>query len=204
MSMFWKDFEMKQQYFHTKNIFLFQCLFIVISFYWNIACKNCSSDESLSGIHCSWSVGLNFLAEKQFLKCRWNWLQGKTRRLINLAWEWGIAHDVEWSLLISMFVKKIRPSPWNESDSSRRRWKKEFLSSSGLEFRPRTSLHQHSQGKPLLWLVKLCKWNSAKENFFKAIETFYVRNYCMKAKFNNCKQKSLKIKNSLSMIIHIY
>ncbi len=37
MSMFWKVFEMKQQYFHRKNIFLLQYLFIVISLYRFIA-----------------------------------------------------------------------------------------------------------------------------------------------------------------------
>jgi hypothetical protein len=41
------DFEKQQQYFGKKYIFLFQYLFIVISFYRNIACENCPFDKSL-------------------------------------------------------------------------------------------------------------------------------------------------------------
>ncbi len=48
MSLFWKDFEMQQQYFDKKVIGLSKYCFIALSFYRNIACENRSSDESLT------------------------------------------------------------------------------------------------------------------------------------------------------------
>ncbi len=44
------DFEKQKQYFDKKNIALSHYGFIAISFYRNIACQNCSSDEDLRAI----------------------------------------------------------------------------------------------------------------------------------------------------------